>query len=781
MKTNKILGTLALAALAAACSNEEFEAVNNSPALNGRVELGQISLTVAGADTRWDIGANFNDLLPEVGDALGACLVDAPNATNSDKDAKLNYDLTDYISTNYAFKFDGSKYVSEAKMVEGNYVFYAPYNAAHATRKPIVAKLNPVQQLNAAEDGSIDALSTIKQLNNSGEVVLVGHKFISKDDDKTVSAVLKPIYAYPLITLKNSYKPLVNSVATPTDLVVNQIVIENGSQFATEASLKFNGAASETAITASAGVVNELRDFTYWKSASKPSERLQGDWITGKGNNANYTADLMSAATGESSAIIVKAPANSWTLKAGESTQFYVVVPAAATSISKINVYTNKGVFTKNVTTTAIAAGKRYPIAEYNADGSLIVPSEGGAAAPGDGYKFEISGSPSTNGDNVVASSSDLATLVANFTGTTLNVVPLNKDVTIDSSVANAFSAKGSSFTLVVKAPITIAASLTTTNKTVDFQDDAYITAGTISLSSNIQFTGSGKKLIVKGGNVTVGATFTNATLLVKGGEVTLASAADATVEDGKLTLSSTTSTKTITVDGEDAEVTLTAGTQSAPKSYAATIVNTEGAVTIPTYTTIAVLKNSDSAENNGTVTDGTNDGYIANYGIITAIENSGIVDMKSASASVTVDGSSHNGKIKNNVDATSITKTDTSNKIYYEFNADVNGKLVPKCSNYDMIYLNQIAWNPEASQIVNADIWMTNATIAIYDQETKIGVNGTVIVENTASNKASYLKGNNEAFFWAKGKDESATYVTFTITGPGNIKWDWNGTDTIQ
>ena len=166
MRTKHIFSTLMLAALATACSNEELELANNSNELaKGRVELGQIELALGdGVDSRYAVGPNFNDLSAEAGDELGAALIDTWNGTTDDNDFKYDYTISDYIHTNYSFKFNGETWASEAKMVEGNYFFYAPYNAKHVTRSSVTAKFNPVQQLALNADGTIDELSTIKEL-----------------------------------------------------------------------------------------------------------------------------------------------------------------------------------------------------------------------------------------------------------------------------------------------------------------------------------------------------------------------------------------------------------------------------------------------------------------------------------------------------------------------------------------------------------------------------------------------------------------------------------------
>lgn len=816
MKTKKILGTLALAALAAACSNEEFEAVNNSPALNGRVELGQISLSLGDANTRWTVGegADFNNLYAEEGDEVGACLIDTYDGNADRNEPKNDYQLVNYIQTNYSFKKgSGTNWVSEAKMVEGNYVFYAPYNANHATRTSLTVKYNPVQQLAKAADGSIDAVSAIKQLKESGQIMAVSHKFISRADSKSVTTNLLPIYAYPMVTLTNAYKEAPSAGADPvaTDLVINQVVItkKNGT-FSTEGTLKFVSTPNKTAIeevTADPAVkslVAKLGTFSWYDADDEDTYAVNGEKNWKNGSKANYTADLVDFDGAKTSAaIVVKAPDNAWTLKAGASTSFHVVIPAADYSATNdkliIHVYTNKGVFALGGTNGfvgTIAAGKRYTKNEYYDNGSLKQPAEAGDKKPGDVFTAKMQERETGNIATIVASTADLVTLINNTAAgesgeeKILSVKPLSTAVEVNEDVVDAFKAKDNTrFVLTFEAPVTISASISS-NKVMNFNDGAIINGGTIELGANVNINTAGKKLVVNGGTVTVGAAFTNATLEVKGGTVTLNSDVAATVLGGKVTLNNTDYSKTITVNkaeaSESAEVTFTNGNSNTRKVYGgATVVNTKGSVTIPNYATLHTLNNSSVANNNGIIYTGTNNAgaTINNSGRIAGsftsgetttiyrFTNNGTIDMKDANAKVTV--STGDGSIKNNVDATAITTTGSTNSIYYEFNSDVNGKLVPKCSNYTMIYLNGMTWNPEASQVIGATIKMTDATIAIYDQETKIGVKGKVIVANSRNGK-SYLKGNSEAYFWAANEGTEPTGLT--ITGPGNRKWDWNG-----
>lgn len=744
---------MVLAALAASCSNEELELVNNSNEMaKGRFEIGQVELSLNnGVDSRYAVGPNFNDLAAELGDELGAALIDNWDGADHDNDYKYDYTLTNYIQTNYSFKFNGETWGSEAKMVEGNYFFYAPYNASHVTRAAVTAKFNAVQQLSLNADGSIDELSTIKELKESGEVMAIGHKFISRTDGKTVEANLLPIYAYPLVNFKNSYKPMVDGVETPTDLIINQIVISSTTGFPTETTFKFTDATSKTAISAESGVVAEFRDFTYYKSSSEPNKALKGDFAGKNGSKANYTADLMtSTATKTSSAIVVKAPAN-YTLPAGETMSFHVVVPAASYTDLDIEVYTNKGVFkVLEDGSLAIAAGKRYTQSDYNADGTLVNDPELPIGQVMNWSLAAINAAPA----NIVTSSADLATLIQNTTEETLDVKPLTEDIQINAAVMNAIKAKTGAFTLNVTAPATISTSLNSsaTNKLIVFQKGAIVNEGTITINNKVEFEGALTKLNVKGGNVTLAATFDVATLEVNGGEVSLKSVVSTVVKGGTLTVAEITANGNIANNG--GTVTFAAGASGSVKVYSNSIANNKGNLTVPAYATVSILNNGHadtdgdatadvattgnvSVVANGTVNVTTNEvGTIEVAGTANVTTNDGLVKML-AGGNATVTTNNGSG-----VDNTANATVNASNGvIYYEFNEDVNGKLVAKSSKYNTIKLNNITWAPEAAQTIEANVIMINSTIEVWDVDATIIIKGNLKASNTGTN-SSYING---------------------------------------
>lgn len=267
MRSNKLISMLAMAAVMVGCSQEELLTVDNqqlaSNDLAKRPVIGQVEFGL-GVESRMALkdGSSLN-LAYQEGDKVGAALIDvalapgdtvrgrkagygndpyswtydqylnnhrygsSPNwvyYTTAGLSAKDFYNTVEYISSNYPYtrNADGA-FESEANLLEGNYMFYMPYNAAHLNRKPIEAVLPQVQDCSddvmretTWKDGEkIQASSTALSQFYAGTMagfegapVLVGYKFLEAPKD---GSLIKPVvemnhlYAYPMITIKNDF------------------------------------------------------------------------------------------------------------------------------------------------------------------------------------------------------------------------------------------------------------------------------------------------------------------------------------------------------------------------------------------------------------------------------------------------------------------------------------------------------------------------------------------------------------------------------------------------
>lgn len=110
------------------------------------------------------------------------------------------YKITnDYIYSNYPYTTeDGSDFTTPAVLVEGHYMFYAPYNAGNGTRGPLFAKL-PVEQ-NASEE-----TKAVDDFYKGTNPVVVAATYLSAKNTSSVKVTPGHIFAYPKFTIKNTF------------------------------------------------------------------------------------------------------------------------------------------------------------------------------------------------------------------------------------------------------------------------------------------------------------------------------------------------------------------------------------------------------------------------------------------------------------------------------------------------------------------------------------------------------------------------------------------------
>ena len=189
MKTKHLFLAMALPLAFAACTSEEIIENAQDQNLDARKALGEVEL-VFGDEVNSRMTAEGGNIGFVVGDGVGACLVDVYSKNADAAKAAVainNYLLTDYIQTNYQYKYDGSSWATTARMVEGNYVFYAPYNGEHLARTAIKTGVNNVQNLTLAEDGTIDKYSALDEFLKSGQPAYVCGRYRAVYDSGTRS------------------------------------------------------------------------------------------------------------------------------------------------------------------------------------------------------------------------------------------------------------------------------------------------------------------------------------------------------------------------------------------------------------------------------------------------------------------------------------------------------------------------------------------------------------------------------------------------------------------
>ena len=199
MKTKHLLWALALPAVFAACTNDDFESVvQDNNTLQGRPMAGNVELNFGfgNADTRLTTDFQF-----EVGDEIGATLMDEYEGSNFNADyniwglpnQKNVYTFVDYIQTNYRYTNTANGWENSNLLCSGNYFFYYPYMTTLNTRKAFEKYLNPNQVLTANTKEAGRQLIIDNQM-------YVGYKLVegaTEGSTQVLNVKMSPVFAYP--------------------------------------------------------------------------------------------------------------------------------------------------------------------------------------------------------------------------------------------------------------------------------------------------------------------------------------------------------------------------------------------------------------------------------------------------------------------------------------------------------------------------------------------------------------------------------------------------------
>lgn len=320
MKTKSLFYSVAIAAAFASCTQEAIEVVDNNVQqdLSVRPVLGEIVLTENDdVASRFAVGNGAQPIFGE-GDKLGAAIMDMPlypSIPYNEEKPSVNYSIVEYYSSNSAFTYDGNAwYLNEDQpLVEGNYMFYAPYNAAMQFRTPFVVAL-PTKQAASTDKAALD------EYYASGAVVRVGYQFLAAENGQAQKpkVTMNDVFAYPKFTITNNFNGIKRSltgVATEWtgDLVVDSIQLVLSDVNAADVVVKGNLSNQNAA------------DVMSTKWAESPFE--------------NYTAELLSETnqvTVAADGVITTLVAGGREIKQGESAVFYAVMPAVKFDSNKL-------------------------------------------------------------------------------------------------------------------------------------------------------------------------------------------------------------------------------------------------------------------------------------------------------------------------------------------------------------------------------------------------------------------------------------------------------------
>lgn len=192
MRTKHILTALAIPALFAACVADDFESSVTNGVEAKRAELSEgFKLNFEDPATRFDAG-ELGDLhfTYEAGDTIGGAIIDEYTVVGNEP----VFTVVDYVSTNHPFVRDAAgEWNINHTMVEGNYLFYFPYNENNHARTAAQYSIPVLQDL-SDENGEFSATAAVEKYNMS-----VGSQFLSRND---LNAHLQLVNIYGYLRLK---------------------------------------------------------------------------------------------------------------------------------------------------------------------------------------------------------------------------------------------------------------------------------------------------------------------------------------------------------------------------------------------------------------------------------------------------------------------------------------------------------------------------------------------------------------------------------------------------
>lgn len=654
MKTKHVLIAMALPALFAACSADEF--VNNEqPELGNRAKLDNVSFvadqaastrfTYLDENLRWDFEAN---------DAFSGFMVD--NNAGA---------VTDDLRTNYLFKKDQASgaFKTTSLLVEGKYWFYAPALDSKTDKEPVVFSLPTVQDAQAYKEATKVFFSPV-------------YTITAEDETKNIPLTFKQWFATGVIKVKNN-------TASALDLSRIIITSKDADGFV------IGGKISPEELAAGNYTV------TYKDGAWTENDKadMSKDFVV-NGTEARTPAIILNLTKKEGETVTYS------TLAAGAEGTYYVALPqagglASVTIVDKNNKMVE--VSGANLSESKINHASSYAVFGRNADKTEKV--------------YSISRLSGTLSDTYLLSADDLAEFAAkaNTLDGAATVYAYGDAAKITSEVVEGLNKANKAITF--ETPMTISGKeieLTNT-QTITFSEGLTVEEGTMLTVStdNKTIIPATKKLINKGelilnytslnfdgsidnaGTLTVEKAATVAEASTNTGTVNLSAALTATAgltsTAGEVRVSGTTGviTGTLNLKGgklvylkNTAEATLAPVLTGAVKGT--TIEVEAGATWSPSdaFTVIAnvALDNKGTiggtgltiaanavANNSGVIapTSLTNYGTINNAGTIgngvyngtsatSALDNDGTVVMENSDAKVTI--KSGNGMVDNTV-----------------------------------------------------------------------------------------------------------------------------------
>lgn len=410
MRTKHFLFSMALGVAVVACSENELATVQenaNDAKLSVRPVVDtEITLNDEGADTRFDIGTGARPVW-STNDKIGAAIIDVPTyngaadygtkLTAASGDVSKLYNIVEAYGCNNAFSTTdgGATWAAEHPMVEGNYLFYAPYNEDMALRSPLTVAVPKLQDASSEK-------SALSEFYKSGSVVQLGYKFITGTDKKTPTNIkMFNIFAYPKFTIKNDFNGYLFDNATSGAIATAkyngkikvdsiQFVNVNAAQAAITTTqiggkLTHSDQTSAPASSATAGVVKQMANTGDWNNVDKLLASVTTNSLL------NTSDDKVTVGRGISSlGGVITTLKVGREIEQGKAINVYCVMPAM-----KFNFTANQLVAKIFVTINDVQYEiYQAALAQTNKDSWTASDVKLNAAATNKGYLFNAAGNP---------------------------------------------------------------------------------------------------------------------------------------------------------------------------------------------------------------------------------------------------------------------------------------------------------------------------------------------------------------------------------------------------